>query len=66
MSIIMKLDVKMMLLRMEYPLWSDEDLITRIKDKELSEKKVCYHGRNRSSVDNSLFWYHCDCCGKRY
>ena len=62
----MKLDVKIMLLRMEYPLWSDEDLITRIKDKELSEKKVCYHGRNRSSVDNSLFWYHCDCCGKRY
>ena len=40
--------------------------LVRDKIKELSEKKVCYHGRNRSSVDNSLFWYHCDCCGKRY
>jgi hypothetical protein len=57
---IMKLDVKMMLLRMEYPSWSDEDLMTRIKDKELSEKKVCFHG------GKSRFWYHCDNCGKRY
>ena len=61
----MKLDVKMMLLRMEYPLWSDEDLMTRIKDKELSEKKVCFH-RGKSKLDNSLVWYHCDNCGKRY
>ena len=62
---IMKLDVKMMLLRMEYPSWSDKDLMTRIKDKELSEKKVCFHG-GKSRLDNSLVWYHCDNCGKRY
>ena len=55
----------MMLLRMEYPLWSDEDLMTRVKDKELSEKKVCFH-RGKSKLDNSLVWYHCDNCGKRY
>jgi hypothetical protein len=61
----MKLDVKMMLLRMEYPSWSDEDLMTRINDKELSEKKVCFHG-GKSKLDNSLVWYHCDNCGKRY
>ena len=33
----MELDANMMILRLEYPSWSDEDLMTRIKDKELSE-----------------------------
>ena len=61
----MKLDVKMMLLRMEYPLWSDEDLMTRIKDKELSERKVCNHKRF-DGLGSYWMVFHCDNCGKRF
>ena len=65
---IMKRECKIMLKRLEYPHWSLEDLMINypeLRDGYKEPEKKCYHG-GHDKLSHSLFWYHCDCCGKRY
>ena len=71
----MKIDARLMLLRMENPCWSDEDLMQRIKDS-MRNPRMGFHcddcgGWNKHKLkkyplENTLFRLICKYCGNGY